>query len=103
MTTAEQVDRMERMRDLGMSLSAIAQTFGLNSKQHVGRLLRGEIGLRAPSMRRNKKVAPERKPYVPEPKSPVEHYNAMEMKRRKLPLSYIAAKTRLSYREIEAL
>ena len=102
MITAEQVDRMERMRDLGMSLSAIAQTFGLN-RQHVGRLLRGEIGPRAPSMRRNKKAAPERKPYVPEPKSPVEHYNALEMKRRKLPLSYIAAKTRLSYREIEAL
>jgi len=39
----------------------------------------------------------------PEPKSPVEHHNALEMKRRGLPLQYIAAKTRLKYREIEAL
>ncbi len=101
MITSEDVERMQRLSSQGMGNTAIGEVFGLN-RQYVGRILRGEAGPHAPSARHHKRLAPAVKK-SPEPKSPVEHHNALEMKRRGYPLQYIAAKTRLKYREIEAL
>jgi len=98
--TVEQVDKMQRLRQNGMSVTAIAEAFGTR-RERVHKLLNGECGPRRVSRQYHppKDEAPIKRPDV---KSTAQ-YEAIEMKRRGIPLHVIAAKTRLKYREIEAL
>lgn len=92
--TAEQIERMKRMKKLGMTTRGIAEAFGI-AEQRASEFITGK------KKRRKYRGKPK-----PEPKEVAlahNQYEAVEMKRRGLPLSYIAAKTRLPYREIEAL
>lgn len=90
--TAEQVDRMERMRALGMSHAAIGETFG-TTKQYVCRLIAGNVG---PRYRGDS--APK---LAPQLKSAFEEYDARKLKSRGFSVMQIAALLRKPYREVE--
>lgn len=92
---AEQIEQMRRMKALGMTTRGIAETFGISAQRASDHILGRKRN------RRKYRGKPK-----PEPKQVIlahSQYEAVEMKRRGLPLSYIAARTRLPYREIEAL
>lgn len=98
--TLEQVEKMQRLRQNGMSVTAIAEAFG-TKRERVHKLLNGETGPRRVS-RQYHPPKPAEQAKCPDVKSAAE-YQALEMKRRKIPLHVIAATTRLKYKEIEAL
>jgi hypothetical protein len=100
--TVEQVDKMQRLRQGGMTLRAIAETFS-TSRETVGKLLNGDQG---PRRQVTRQYQPPAEPVVPVKRPDVRstaEYEALRLKRLGVPLTKIGAVTRLKYREIEAL
>jgi hypothetical protein len=94
---------VRRLHAEGASNTVIAATLGI-SNQRVSQLLNPEKTIEVKRASRRLCLKPKAEPKAaPAPVTVVEQYSALEMKRRGLPLQYIAAKTRMKYREIEAL
>jgi uncharacterized protein YpbB len=93
--TAEQIERMKRMKALGMTTRGIAESFSI-SEQRASEFINGR-------KKRPRQYRGKPKPETKEVTLAHNQYEALEMKRRGLPLQYIAAKTRLKYSEIAAL
>lgn len=93
--TPDQIERMKRMEALGMTTRSIAEAFGIG-EQRASEFITGR-------KKRHREYRGKPKPESKEVTVAHNVYEAIQLKRRGFSLLYIAAKTRLPYKEIAAL
>lgn len=86
---------MRRLRAMGMTTRGVAEAFGI-AEQRASEFITGR-------KKRHRDYRGKPKPESKEVAVAHNVYEAIQLKQRGFPLQYIAAKTRLPYKEIVAL